>query len=90
VGAEKWQLCEKPPIASLASHSLTPTSKGGKDATKTSSSAAVLFTTLVPVFIVAAAQLLGFFILRRTNRHIYAPKTILTTLDEVYVLPSHV
>jgi hypothetical protein len=54
-----------------------------KDPAKTSSSADALLSTLVPVVFVAVAQTIAFLFLRRTQRHLYAPRTVLETLDDV-------
>jgi hypothetical protein len=50
--------------------------------TARSSSGTALLSTLIPVVVVAVASVTTFLFLRRTERHLYAPRTILDTIDE--------
>ncbi|TLD21843.1 DUF221-domain-containing protein [Venturia nashicola] len=61
--------------------------EGGSQKVRASSSANTLFATLIPVVVVAVAQLAAFLFLRRTQRHLYAPRTLLDTLDDVERTP---
>lgn len=54
---------------------------------KASSSIDTLLSTLVPVVAVAVVQTIAFLFLRRTQRHLYAPRTVLQTLDDVERTP---
>jgi len=58
-----------------------------KSSAKASSSADALLSTLIPVVVVAVAQTIAFLFLRRTQRHLYAPRTVLDTLDDVERTP---